>query len=388
MTLIDFDAISEQQLRAVGGLKWRKPDEIGVWVAEMDFGIAPGITVALQEMLDFGRFGYPTPELVTQMQDAYSEWSAQHYGWEVEPAAVRPIPDVMSALEFALGLLTHPGSKVVVPTPAYMPFLTLPELSGHEVVQVPMARDGDSWVYDLDALDSALAGAGILVLCNPHNPIGRVLEPREMQAITEVVDKHGVRVFSDEIHAPVIYPGHAHVPYATTSQTAARHTVTATSASKAWNLPGLKSAQLVFSNDDDQQLWAKYGEFVEHRASNPGLAATAAAYNEGEPWLQEVLGYLNGTRTWFASQVAELIPGAQASTPEGTYLSLIDFRDVAGSERWGDQPAKFFRQEAGVSMIDGPLTGEAGRGFARFNIATTRPIIYAALDRMAASLAR
>ncbi|HHW82602.1 MAG TPA: aminotransferase class I/II-fold pyridoxal phosphate-dependent enzyme, partial [Actinomycetales bacterium] len=217
--LIDFGGITEEALRGVGGLKWRKPGVIGAFVAEMDFGIAPAVRDAVVDSVERGLTGYATPELVREMQVAYAQWAAEHYGWELAPERVRPLPDVLSGLAFMLDHLVPDGSTVVLPTPAYMPFLTMPQLHGHEVVQVPMARDGDSWEFDLDALDAALAssGRGLLVLCNPHNPIGRVLEPGELARITELVERHGVRVFADEIHAPIVFPGHAHVPYAATS---------------------------------------------------------------------------------------------------------------------------------------------------------------------------
>ena len=387
--LIDFDAITEDSLRSVGALKWRRPGAIGAWVAEMDFGIAPVIRDAVVNLVVRGNTGYATPDMVAGMQGAYSEWVLDHYEWELNPARVRPLPDVLSALIFMVDHLIPDDATVVVPTPAYMPFLTLPGQLGHQMVQVPMARDGESWVYDLDALDAALAASnrGLLLLCNPHNPIGRVLEVREMRKLTELVERHGARVFSDEIHAPLVFPGHAHVPYATTSDHAAAHSVTATSASKAWNLPGLKTAQMVLTNDSDRELWKKVGSFVEHGASNPGLVANAAAYREGEPWLQEVLGYVGETREWFAGEVSRRIPGAFASVPEGTYLSLVDLRGVEGADRWGGSPGAHLAQHAMVDVTEGSSCGEEANGWIRFNLATTRSIIAEAIDRIAGAVA-
>lgn len=382
--LIDFDGITEGHLRQVGGSKWRRDGVIGAGIAEMDFGVAPPIRAAVERVLDAGRLGYTTDDLVDGMADAYVAWAGEHYGWDVDPARVRPMPDVLCALSFLLDELVPAGKKVVVPTPAYMPFLFLPTMHGREIVEVPMARDGDSWVYDLDALDAALADdAGVLVLCNPHNPIGRVLEPREMREVTEVVEKHGVRVFSDEIHAPIVFPGHAHVPYASTSEAAAAHTVTATSASKAWNIPGLKTAQVVLTNEDDLEVWRRRSVFVEHGAAVPGLVANAAAYREGEPWLAEVLGYVGETRQWFADLVASRLPGAVASVPEGTYLSLVDLRGVDGAESlWGDAPGEWLLERAGVETVEGSACGRAAVGCVRFNLGTTREIIGEAVERI------
>lgn len=386
MSLIDFDAITQQHLRQVGGLKWSRPGEIGVGIAEMDFGIAPVIRQALHETIDLGQLGYPTRGLVRPMQTAFASWAAEHWDWEVDPRRVRPLPDVLSALLFMLRHTTPAGSRVVIPTPAYYSFFPTIRTAGFEITEVPMARDGDSWVYDLDALDAALPGASVMILCNPHNPIGRVLEPREMAPITELVDKHGVRVFADEIHAPLTFPGHAHVPYASTSEAAAAHTFTATSASKAWNLAGLKAAQAVISNDADEAACREFCEFTEAGVSNPGLVAAAAAYTSGEPWLREVLAYLDETRTWFAAQVEEMLPGAWASVPEGSYLSWIDFCGMEQTAQLGDDPASYFQKFARVQLTPGHTMGAIGRGWARFNLATTRPIIAEALERMAGAL--
>src|SRR3712207_6926244 len=181
----------------------------------MDFGTAPAVTEALHAAVDAAALGYLPPALLRGMSEAYAAWSADRYGWTVPPERVRPVAGVLAGLAAAIELFSRPGSPVILPTPAYMPFLTLPPALGREVLQVPMARDGDRYVYDLDALDAAFrAGGHLLVLCDPHNPIGRVLEPAEMTAVAEVVDRHGGRVFSDEIHAPLVYPGHRHVPYA------------------------------------------------------------------------------------------------------------------------------------------------------------------------------
>jgi cystathionine beta-lyase len=261
-----FDDVTVEELRALGGLKWSLyPEAIGMFVAESDLGTAPAVTEALHAAVGAGTFGYLPPALLAGMSEACAGWSRDRYGWAVPPERVRPLADVLAGLAAAIEHFSRPGSPVILPTPAYMPFLTLPAVLGREVIEVPMARDGDRYGYDLDALDAAFrAGGHLLVLCNPHNPIGRVLEPAEMTAVAEVVDRHGGRVFSDEIHAPLVFPGSRHVPYASLDDVTAGHAVTATSASKAWNLPGLKCAQLVLSNEADAAVWARVGLHAEH----------------------------------------------------------------------------------------------------------------------------
>ena len=376
-----FDDIGIERLREIGSVKWtRYPDKIGAFIAEMDFGTAPPITRALHAAVDVGNFGYLPTALCERMSEAYAQWARTRYGWDVPPANIRPVADVIAALAAVIEHFSAPGSPVIVPTPAYMPFLTVPRTLGREIIQVPMASADDRLVYDLDALDAAFrAGGNLLILCNPHNPIGRVLTHAEMTAVAEVVHRHGGRVFADEIHAPLVFPGHRHIPYASISPVTAGHTVTATSASKAWNLPGLKCAQLILSNEADLAKWSQCGDLAEHGASNLGVVANIAAYTEGGPWLDEVLAYLDGNRLRLAELLAEHLPEVRYTPPEGTYLAWLDCRPLG----LGDHPAQFFLEKAGVAMTDGPQCGEVGRGFVRYNFATPRPIMEQAIKQMA-----
>jgi cystathionine beta-lyase len=380
-----FDATIDE-LRAVGGLKWSlHPEAIGAFVAEMDFGTAPPVAAAMHEAVDSGLLGYLPEHLVARMARAWCGWAADHYGWTVPPERVRPLGDVVAGLEAAIQHFCAPGAPVILPTPAYMPFLVVPPTLGRGVIEVPMRLESGRQVYDLDALQAAYdAGGSLLVLCNPHNPIGRVLECAEMEAVAEVVERNGGRVFSDEIHAPLVYDGHQHVPYASLSPVTAAHTVTAVSASKAWNLPGTKCAQLVLSNDADALTWERVGHRFEHGASNLGVAANIAAYEEGGPWLAEVLTYLDGSRRLLGELLAEQIPRIGYAAPEGTYLGWLDCRALD----LGDHPAEFFLERAGVALTDGPLCGAVGAGFARYTFATPRPVMEETVSRMASSIAR
>jgi len=381
-----IDAITVESLREVGGVKWTAfPDAIGAFVAEMDFGIAPEISAALHDAVDRGLTGYLPKAHMARVAEACAEWYRARHGWQVRPAMIRPLPDVLTGLDAVIQHFSTPGSPIILPTPAYMPFLTRPPVLGREIIQVPMARDGGRYVYDLDALDAAFsAGGNLLVLCNPHNPVGRVLEREEMTAIAEVVERHGGRVFSDEIHAHLVYDGHRHVPYASISETTAQHTVTATSASKAWNLPGLKAAQLILSNPADVAAWNAVGHPYEDGTSTLGVVAHTAAYTAGGQWLDDVIAYLDGNRRRFGDLLAERIPQIGYTPPEGTYLTLLDCRELG----LGDHPQRFFLEQAKVAMTDGSLCGEAARGTARFNLAMPRPVLEEAVDRMATALER
>ena len=368
-------------LREAGSLKWSQyPDAIGAFVAEMDFGTAPPVALALHEAVDRGLLGYLTPSLEERLAQAWCRFAKGRYDWDVAPERVRPLADVAAGLQAAIEQFSEPGTPVILPTPAYMPFLFIPAELGRDVIEVPMDVEEGRYVYDLDALDRAFAAGGnLLVLCNPHNPVGRVLEPYEMEAIAQVVDRHGGRVFSDEIHAPLVYDGRRHVPYASLSALTAAHTVTAVSASKAWTLPGTKCAQLVLSNDEDVETWARVGRRYEHGASTLGVVAGIAAYEEGGPWLDQVLGYLDGNRRLLAELLTDQAPQVGYTPPEGTYLAWLDLRGAG----LGDHPAEALLERAQVAVIDGPLCGQVGSGFVRYNFATPRPVLEETVDRIA-----
>jgi len=391
-----FAAIADQttadELRARGSQKWSKggPGVIGAFVAEMDFGVAPPIEAALLEVIKRAEFGYLSQRAVDGMAAACAAWQRDRYGWDVDPGRVHPLPDVITGLSAAIRVFSRPGSPVILPTPAYMPFLTVPASLGREVIQVPMAGDGGRYVLDLDGIDAAFKRGGhLLILCNPSNPVGRVYSRAELAAVAEVVAANGGRVFADEIHAPLLYPGGTHIPYASLGEVTAAHTVTGTAASKGWNLPGLKCAQLVLSNDADEATWAEHGSTFEHGASTPGVHASTAAYLGGGPWLADAVAYLDGSRAFLAGLLAESLPEVGYRPPEGTYLAWLDCRDLfANGDRTaapaaGVSPAEFFLAKARVLLTDGAACGEAGRGYVRLNFATPRPILAEIVRRMA-----
>jgi cystathionine beta-lyase len=380
----DFDALDIDRLRAVGSVKWSVfPEAIGMFVAEMDFGTAPAVTRALRRSVDSGLLGYLPDPVSDALSQACADWLRTAHGWDVRADRVHPVGDVLRALEIAIEFYSRPGSAVILPTPGYMPFLGLPGNKGREVLEVPLALHGGRRELDLDALDRAFrAGGQLLVLCNPHNPVGRVLSRAELLAVSEVVTRHGGRVFADEIHAPLVLPGATHIPYASLSPETAAHTVTATSASKAWNIPGLKCAQLILGSEADQAVWARIGPMAGHGASNLGVIANTVAYTEGGPWLDHVLAYLDGNRRILGDLLAEHLPGIGWAPPEGTYIAWLDGRGLG----LGEHPADFFRERAGVAMTDGAACGAAGNGFMRFTFATSRPILERAVLQMAAAL--
>ena len=376
-----IDSTTVATLRARGSFKWTAPgpDGLGAAVAEMDFGAAPPILDALAGLSATANFGYLPPPLADELAAACAEFMARRYGWQADPADIHPIPDVIKGLELAITHFSRPGSPVILPTPAYMPFLIVPKFLGREIIQVPMLDDGTGFfTFDLDGIDAAFrAGGQLLIFCNPYNPLGRVFRAGEMTQLTSVVDRHGGRVFADEIHAPLIYPGQRHIPYAATSETAAGHTLTATSASKAWNLPGLKCAQVVLTNEPDRKRWADMGMFASHGASNPGVVANIAAFRHGEAWLDEVLGYLDDSRRLLAELVRRELPGVRYRPPDGTYLAWLDCTALDLPQ----SPGELITDRARITVVDGPAFGTGGAGAFRFNFATPQPILSEMVSR-------
>lgn len=388
MRAADFDAINIATLEQHSSVKWSKfPGAIGAFVAEMDFGLAPPIADALHASIDSGPMGYLPDPLVDQMSVACADWQAQRYGWKVDPDQIHPVPDVITALQAVIRHFSTPATPVIVPTPAYTPFLSLPPALGRRVIQVPLttASDGSGrYMFDLDELARAFeAGGNLLVLCNPYNPVGRVFTTTELLAVSEVVERYHGRVFADEVHAPLIYPAGHHVPYASISPQARQQAITATSASKAWNLPGLKCAQLIITNDNDAATWDEVGFWPSHGTSNLGVIANTAAYRSGAEWLDDVISYLDHNRRIFADLLSKNLPMIRYQPPEGTYIAWLDCRDLNSGAM---SPAEFFRTQAAVAMTDGADCGEAGRGFTRFVLATPRPIVTEAVRRMTSVL--
>lgn len=361
------DSLAEADLRARGSLKWSgtDPGVIGAWVAEMDLPLAPAITAALHAAVDIGQTGY-LPESLDRQLGAASAKLQLRYGWEINPADVHPVASVVDAFRLAVDHLVDARAPIVLPTPAYMPFLVVPGLTGRELVTVPMRLDGNRYSFDLAAIAAALRPGALFVLTNPHNPTGRVFSPAELLALAEVIDDAGALVFADEIHAPLIYPGHAHQPYAALSRITAAHTITGTSASKGWNIPGLACAQLILSSDQARDRWSEISPYAWYGATPLGAVATIAAYTDGADHLAEVVDYLREGRDLFAAELARSLPAARLLPLQGTYLTWLDLRDT------GCDPADVARITR-VRGVDGRLCGTPG--FLRLNIAMPHHLV-------------
>ncbi|SDR82803.1 cystathione beta-lyase [Brevibacterium sandarakinum] len=379
----DLDSITEDSLIAKGGRKWSSfPGSLGAFIAEMDFGVAPAVRQALREVDERDLFGYAPQSIISDLKSATSAFCDERYGWQFPTDHVELASDVIASF---LGILTHltpADTPIVLPTPAYMPFFDVAKVTGRELVEVPMIRSETDWSMDLEAIDAALVPGATLVLCNPHNPIGNVYSEAELLALAEVVERNGARVFSDEIHAPLVFAPARHVPYASLNGTTASHTATATAASKAFNIPGLKCAQLILTSADDRAIWAKKGNFVSGAASNPGILATTAAYTQSSDWLDEITAYLKGNRELLTDLVSTHLPNATYLPPEGTYLAWLDLRGYGLKAGLSEH----FNERAHVAITEGRLCGEIGAGHIRLNFALPRPLLAEAIERIASVL--
>ena len=372
-----FDDITAEELFRVGGSKWsRYGDALGAFVAEMDFGLAEPIKQVLHEAVDAGLSGYVSPVWDEELKQATADFVSRRYGWQVEVKNVLTAPDVLTGMMITMKHHLKPEARVILPTPAYMPFMFLPQMTGHDLVQVPMIRTETTWELDFDAIEDVFEDGDMFVLCNPHNPIGKVYTRAEMQRLSEIVDRHHGRVFNDEIHAPLMLDGNTHVPYPSVNEVANAHTLTAMSASKAWNLAGYKCAQLVLNDED--LLTAKDFAFELHGSATPGVLANIAAFTQSEEWLDEVITYLEGNQQRLVELVAEELPGAVFVPNQGTYLAWIDLEalDLQG------KPSDFFLEKARVALTDGGACGDIGKHSVRLNFATPRPVMEDMVRRM------
>lgn len=382
-TFDHYESLTVDDLRARGGSKWVTfPDAIGTFVAESDFGTAPAVEKAVRSRVDNLEFGYTTVTRKSDLADSTANFLADRYGWQVDPAQVGVLPEVLSSLEATLEHFSEPGTPVIVPTPTYMPFFRLLRDHGREIIEVPLLQDGDTWTFDYDRIeDAAASGAGLLVLVNPANPSGTVYPREQLTPLVDIAENHGLRVWADEVHAPLIYDGRRHIPYASLSDTAAAHTVTATSASKGWNIPGLTCSQTIF-NEQDAATWAKVGTWTSHAVGHLGVEATIAAYDDGRDWIDELVAHLQNHRDLLVELVAEHLPAARYTPPQGTYLDWLDLRDygITGSVQ------NHLHSNAGVAGTDGRRCGHDFRGWFRINHATPAAILTETVERIGRAL--
>jgi cystathionine beta-lyase len=347
-------------------------------VAEMDFPLAPQVAQVLSEAIRRSDTGYPATR---ELGDALAEFAARRWSWCIEPEAVRAAPDVGVAVVELLRVLTRPGDMVAINTPVYAPFFDwIPEARA-KVLEVPLAIGASGWRLDLDRLEAAFARhPSVYLLCNPHNPVGRVHSPAELEAVVRLAERHDVTILSDEIHAPLMLDGSAFTPMLTVPGAAGR-TISALSASKAWNLAGLKCAMTVTGSPNMASM-VEQAHQVALRAGHFGVMATIAALTGGDAWLDRLLSTLSHRRDQLDALLADRLPMIRWHPPEATYLAWLDCRAIGS----GSSPCDRFLERGRVALAPGPRFGAEGTGHVRLNFATSPELLEEAIDRMARAL--
>jgi cystathionine beta-lyase len=374
---------SLETLRQRTSMKWRTypPDVLPAFVAEMDFDLAAPIVEAVGAALAIGDCGYGHKG---RLGEAFAAFAGKRLRWPADPARVYAIPDVMTGVAEVVQAVTPPGSGVVINPPVYPPFFYRLRFAERRVVEAPLRRgDGGRYDLDLDALEAALAAEDVraYLLCSPHNPAGRVWSRDQLVAVADICRRHAAVLLVDEIHAPLVLAGAEHVPFLSLDHEMTERAVAFTSASKAWNIPGLKCGVAIAGSPDLAAVLDERWDAL--LAGQVGVLASIAAFEQSLPWLDALLAQLDENRTLLARLLADHLPAVAYEPPEASFLAWLDGRALG----LGDDPAAAFMKRGRVALSPGPGFGPQGNGFARLNIGTSPELITEAVRRMAAAIA-
>lgn len=375
----DFDKTIDR--RATNSYKWDSAPEgvLPMWVADMDFRTAPAIIDALQKRVAHGIFGY------TRVPDAYydavTSWFSRRHGWDIDREWIIYTSGVVPAVSAVIKAMTVPGDKVIVQTPVYNCFFSSIRNNGCEIVSNPLRRTADTYEMDFDALERCAADprAKVMLLCNPHNPAGRVWTPDELTRFGNICLRNGVTVVADEIHCELVYQGFKYTPFASLSDAFLHRSVTCVSPSKAFNIAGLQIANIVAFDNDLRSRIDKAININEVCDVNPfGVAATIAAYNEGEEWLNQLVDYLHGNYEAMAEFCRRELPEFPITRLEGTYLVWMDCSSLGMPS---DALEHALLDDARLWLNAGTMYGAEGEGYMRWNIACPRSVMLDGLNR-------
>ena len=353
-----------------------REDVTPLWVADMDFPSPKEVTDALVARAQEGVFGYPMED--SALKEAVCGWMQKRHGLTIAPERVISSAGVVDSLALAVNAFTQPGELVAIQPPVYGPFGKCVENAGRRVYRNALRQTEKGWQMDLDNLETGLKqGVKLLLLCSPHNPVGRVWTAEELRQVSALCAQYGAKIVTDEIHADFEMPGYRHTPMLTIDPNA----VALVSSTKTFNLAGLRNSSILFGNAQDQEKMERFMRSIGIGEINVfGMIAQTTAYRCGEAWLDALLQYLDGTRALVEKTIAERMPRARVSRLEGTYLMWLDLR------AYGLTQAEIRRKlvfEAAAALNDGTAFGAEGEGFARMNIAAPRASVLAALERIA-----
>ncbi len=366
--------------------KWHKydPDVLPLWVADLDFVSPEPVLKALHDRIDHGIFGYGS--IMPEFYEVMLDHLYQRYGWRVEPDAFVPLPGVVTGFNLACRAVASPGDGVLLQTPLYPPMLKLSGNIGLHADLMPLTPGADGqYASDIEIFAATIQPhTRVFVLCNPHNPVGRVFQPHELAQMAELCLRHDLIICADEIHCDILFDQHRHTPIASLAPEIASRTITLMAPSKTYNLAGLKCAFAIIPNATlRDQFVAQRLDLVSRTTNILGATAAMAAYRDGQPWLEELLRYLEANRDAVQQYVETQLPGITMGSPEGTYLAWLDCRQANIPQ---DDPHTFFLERARVALNDGQAFGPGGRGFVRLNFGCPRSLLLQALDRMREAL--
>jgi cystathionine beta-lyase len=374
------------RLRRRRGNKWGRypPDVLPAWVADMDFPAARPILELLRDMVDLSDLGYPKKPPLETLYAALATRMEERHGWAVDPDRIEVIADVVQGIYIALLTLGEAGQGTWLQTPAYPPLLAAAAETDRPAVHDPLMPTADGYALDPERMERNLpANARFLLLCNPHNPTGRVFTRAELERLAEIALRRDLIILADEIHADLVYPPQRHLPMAGLAPEVAERTITFTSATKAFNIAGLRCAFAVFGSETLQRRFNTSPRGLRGGLNAFGAEATRVAWTRCDGWLASVTAYLDDSRHWLAETVAGKLPGIVCRIPESTYFAWIDCRELELNE----EPYEFFLREAKVALMPGPEFGPEGAGWTRINFATSREILGQVVARMAQALA-
>lgn len=387
----DFDKVIDR--RKSDSIKWQVygEDVLPMWVADMDFISPEPVVRALRERVDHGIFGYPTgimnpkdeiPDLYAAMIDRLENL----YNWKVQAEELILLPGVVPGFNLACQTFAKQSEAVLFQTPVYPPILHSAENTGIQQQEMELTRNLDgSYSVDWQAFEEGITpNTKMFILCNPHNPVGRVFTKEELNNFAEICMKNEVLIISDEIHSDLIFEPYHHIPIAAIDPEVAQNTITLIAPSKTYNIAGLQFSVAIVQNPTIREKMNKAKDVLLHWVNSLGMVAAQAAYQDGQEWLDQVLVYMQANRDYLHQYLLEYMPEIKMAVPEGTYLAWLDCRN-AGIE---GNPQKFFLEKGKVAFNDGETFGKGGKGFIRLNFGCPRSLLTEGLQRMQTALHR
>lgn len=382
-----FDNTTERY--GLNSIKWDKAREIygcdnliPMWVADMDFQPPESVIQAVVQRAQNGFYGYESSP--AGYVDTFQSWLSTRHDWTIPREWITHSPGVVSGLSFAVRAFTQPGDKIVIQTPVYHPFFSIIKRNKRELLENPLIIKDGRYTMDFADLEQKFAsGAKAMILCSPHNPVGRVWSREELTELANLADRYGILILADEIWSDLVLPGNKHIPVATIDSGIAERSVTFMAPSKTFNVAGFYLSNVIIPNEELRKQYRSSVEDLALSALNSfGVCGAEAAYREGAVWLDELREYLKGNVEYTLNRIAEQIPSIKVLPPEGTYLLWLDCREIPLP---AEELNSFFAQKAGVAFTDGRSFG--GVGFQRMNIACPRSTITRALDQIENALA-